>query len=109
MIVGSVYWILIIATVPLTHYDHVRTVCFVPSPVLVSSPLLLLSPLPLSPARHPQKLRKMLGNVGHIQKAELVDDGDEHDWKRGIVMYELKEDAQTAIDRFHDTFFEVIK
>ena len=49
----------------------------------------------------------MLGTVGNLQKAELVDDGDDSKWKRGIVTYDLKEDAQTAIERFHETPFEV--
>ena len=49
----------------------------------------------------------MLSNVGNIQKAELTDDGDEAEWKRGIVTYELKEGAQAAIDKFHESTFEV--
>lgn len=54
-----------------------------------------------------QNLKKMLGTVGNLQKAELVDDGEDSKWKRGIVTYDLKEDAQTAIERFHETPFEV--
>ncbi|KAL5253356.1 hypothetical protein ACHWQZ_G013214 [Mnemiopsis leidyi] len=53
-----------------------------------------------------ENLKKMLGTVGNLQKAELVDDGEDSKWKRGIVTYDLKEDAQTAIERFHETPFE---
>lgn len=37
-----------------------------------------------------EKPKKMLGNLGKMQKAELVGDGDDSQWKRGIVAYELK-------------------
>ena len=49
----------------------------------------------------------MLCSVGNVEKAELVDDGEDTQWKRGIVTYELKEEAQSALEKFHESNFEV--
>ena len=71
--------------------SHTRTKCYKSRDLAVPS----------------QNLKNMLGSVGNLQKAELMDDGDDSKWKRGIVTYDLKEDAQNAIERFHETPFEV--
>ena len=67
----------------------------------------LITPNSPNLALVPQKLKSMLSNVGTVEKAELVDDGDDNQWKRGIVTYELKEEAQAAMEKFHESNFEV--
>ena len=48
----------------------------------------------------------LLGSAGNILFSQLMDDGDEHT-KRGIITYETREMAQTAIDRFHEVDYKV--
>ena len=45
--------------------------------------------------------------VGSVLKSEIMNDDDGTEWKRGIVTFENKNDAQAAIDRFHESSFEV--
>ena len=52
-------------------------------------------------------LQSRLRSIGPVSKAHLTEDGEEG-VKRGIVTYELKEDAQAAIDQLNETNFEVL-
>ena len=47
----------------------------------------------------------LLGSAGNIPSPQLMDDGDEHT-KPDIITYEIREMAQTAIDRFHEVDYK---